>query len=106
MMCHWYDNKMHGVAWAQVRSITFPVDRDVNLNCMDKFKFWTDFEKEIEFWKCSFKLLNAMLIKFMAVLSCNWSGLGVLTSSIRFCKQSMDAIVLLRLLCEWKSYGK
>ena len=30
----------------------------------------------------------------------------MLTSSIRFCKQSIDAIVLLRLLCEWKSYGK
>ena len=67
MICHCYDNNMHRVAWAQVHSISFPADRDVNddvnFNCMDKFKFWTDFEKEIEFWKCSFKLLNAILIK-------------------------------------------
>ena len=62
MICRCYDNKMHGVAWAQVHSISFPADRDVNFNCMDNFKFWTDFEKEIKFWKCSFKILNAMLI--------------------------------------------
>ena len=63
MICRCYENKMHGVAWAQVYSVSFPSDWDVNFNFMDKFKFWTDFEKEIEFWKSSFKLLNAMLIK-------------------------------------------
>ena len=62
MICHCYDNK-HGVAWAQVHSISFLADRNINFNSMDKFKFWTDFEREIEFWKCSFKLLNVMLIK-------------------------------------------
>ena len=64
VICHCYDNKMHGVAWARVHSISFPADRNVNFNSMDKLqKFWTEFEKEIEFWKCSFKLLNAVLIK-------------------------------------------
>ena len=63
MICHCNNNKMHGVAWTQVHSISFPADWNINFNSMDKFKFWTDFEKEIEFWKCSFKLLNVMLIK-------------------------------------------
>ena len=63
VICCCYDNKMHGVAWAQVHSMSFPADQNINFNSMDKFKFWTDFEKEIEFWKCSFKLLNVMLIK-------------------------------------------
>ena len=63
VICCCYDNKTNRVAWAQVHSISFPADQDVNFNSMDKFKFWTDFEKEIEFWKCSFKLLNTMLIK-------------------------------------------
>ena len=36
MICRCYDNKMHGVAWAQVHSISFPADRDVN------FKQWTN----------------------------------------------------------------
>ena len=57
MICRCYDNKMHRVSWTQVHSIKFPANRDVKFNCMDKFKFWTDFEREIEFWKCSFKLL-------------------------------------------------
>ena len=57
--CGCYDNKMHGVAWAQVHLISFPADRNVNFHG----QFWTDFEKEIEFRKCSFKLLNVMLVE-------------------------------------------
>ena len=48
------DNNMHGVAWAQVHSISFPADRNVN------FHGQSDSDKEIEFRKCSFQLLNVI----------------------------------------------
>jgi len=64
--CVRYDNMMHRVAWAQIHSISFPTDRNVNFNGQILFffnEFQQDFEKEIEFQKCSFKLLNVILIK-------------------------------------------
>ena len=54
-------------------SIMFPTDRKVDINGRVLFCFWfcKGLEKEIEFWKCSSKLMNVVLTEesnFMAVL--------------------------------------
>ena len=66
-----YANSRHKKA---AKETMFPTDRNVNLNgrVLFCFEFRQECKKEMEFQKCSFKLLNVVLIKesnFMAVLS-------------------------------------
>ena len=67
--CGCYDNMMHEVAWAKSSFIYWNASFEGTNHVF--YEFRQDSEKEIEFLKCSFKLLNVIKIEesnFMAVL--------------------------------------
>ena len=73
---HAVSYEIHGVAWAQIHFTSYSqligMQTSMDESCFF-FQFWLQFEKKIEFRKCSFKLLKNLL-KVMLIEESNFKA--------------------------------